>query len=168
MSIFYSMSQSWLLQHTHNALPPTVSVRLYYLPHLRSWHWRQCPHRSRSCWPPWQLPLHTGYHDWNRGGIRCWPHTETESAWMWVFFFYLFFWMCWPEHVPKLSLDRQLHTAQSQFKTGTDKHIEPESSSSQGNRTGSYAAVQCFSAWSLIYTTTYRCNAVIMVILIKN
>ncbi len=100
------MSQSWPLQYTHNAPPPTVSIRLHCFPHLRSWHWRRCPHRSRSCWPPWQLPLHIGYRDWNRGGMCCQPHTET--------------WICrevstlildvstWAH--PKLSLNRQLQT----------------------------------------------------------
>lgn len=58
------------LPSTHNALLPTVSVRRV-VPHLRSWHWRRCPHRSRSCWPPWQLPLRNGCRDWNRGRKRC-------------------------------------------------------------------------------------------------
>lgn len=49
--------------------PPTIPCFLLsrFVPHLRSWHWRRCPHRSRSCWPPWQLPRRNGYRDWNRG-----------------------------------------------------------------------------------------------------
>lgn len=81
-------------QSTHNALPPTVLLAVLFA-HLRSWHWRRCPHRSRSYWPPWQLPLHSEYHDCNMRDEML----DTEYAEMCTEFLDVLSWQLHTEHV---------------------------------------------------------------------